>query len=47
MSKSSKNSKEISSKEIGKVVRDTEGRKHMDDKFNKDDGSKSQIGSSA
>lgn len=46
MSKSSKNSKENSCKEIVKVVKDAEGMKLKNDKLKKDDGSKSQTGSS-
>lgn len=43
MSKSSKNSKESSSKEIGKVVNDDKGKNPKNDKLKKDEGSKSQL----
>lgn len=47
MSKSSKNSKESSSKEIDEDVKDAEGRKPMNDKLNKAEGLKSKSGSFA
>lgn len=46
MNKSPKNSKESSSKEIGKSVKEAEGKKPNKDKLNKAKGSKSQNGSS-
>lgn len=47
MSKSSKNSKENSSKEIDKAIKDAEGKKHKYDKLNTSKGTKSKTSSSA